>query len=273
MLGEELLEVENRELIRLRNTQKLTEGRIRVDRLLVHEAVGLGVVDDARGYVGAGDERTLREAKEGAELSADRRGLREDTGLGGGTIDGLRLRLPLLTRLLDETSGQLLNDLEPSRRRGEGSLLGRQLLIEGVELRRKLRTNIILGHSGCIRGCGGSSRSRGGNCSSRRDGSDHLLGSLLGDLGGGGGGRNRGSDRGRGSDGLNGRLLGSDLGRLGGSGDGAHYVSSGGSIGGHRTRYAFCVGYAPGVSTLGARGQKLPRLPRKELISPVTNEH
>jgi hypothetical protein len=27
------------------------------------------------------------------------------------------------------------------------------------------------------------------------------------------------------------------------------------------------------VSTLGARGQKLPRLPRKELTLPVTNEH
>ena len=68
-------------------------------------------------------------------------------------------------------------------------------------------------------------------------------------------------------------ILGSDLGRLGGGSGRAHYVSGGGSIGGHGTRYAFCVGYAPGVSTLGARGQKLPRLPCKELKSTVTNEH
>jgi hypothetical protein len=70
------------------------------------------------------------------------------------------------------------------------------------------------------------------------------------------GGSNGGRDcNSGGGGGLNGRLLGSDLGRLGGSGDGAHYVSSGGSIGGHRTRYAFYAGYAPGCQLWGPGGK------------------
>lgn len=279
MLGEVLLEVEDREVIRLRDPQELAKRRIRVDRLLVHEAVALGVVDDARGHIGAGDERTLGEAEEGAELGTDRRGLREDAGLGRGTIDRLGLALALATCLLDEASRELLNDLEARRRRGKGSLLGRELLVEGVDLGRELRADVILRDSRDI-GRRSRSRSRSRGCRGRRGGSNdrgsgnrgHLLGSgLLRGLDS----RHRRGDRGgnRGSRRLNGGLLGSDLGRLGRGGDRAHYVSGGGSIGGHGTRYAFCVGGAPGVSTLYLRGQKLPAPLCKEPTIIVTNEH
>ncbi len=276
MLGEILLEVEDREVIRLRDAQKLTEGGIRVDRLLVHEAVALGVVDDARGHVGAGDECTLGEAEEGAELGTDRRGLREDARLGRRTIDRLRLALPLATRLLDEARRELLNDLEARRRRGKGRLLGRELLVEGVDLGRELRADVIL-RDGCdIRGRSRSrSRSRRDNdCRGSRGDCRGSSGRGRGGLLGGLGGRSRGRSRNGGRGGyLNGSLLCSDLGRLGGGSGGAHYVSGGGSIGGHRTRYAFCVGSAPGVSTLGLRVQKLPRPRRKEPTFIVTNEH
>jgi hypothetical protein len=275
VLGEVLLEVEDREVIRLRDPQELAKRRIRVDRLLVHEAVALGIVDDARGHIGAGDERTLGEAKEGAELGTDRRGLREDAGLGGRTVHRLGLALPLATRLLDEARRELLNNLEARRRRGKGSLLGRELLVEGVDLGRELGADVILRDS---RDIGRRSRSRSsrrrnsrGRNDRGRDGGNNLLGSrLLGGLGGRDshrGGCNGGNNR------LHGGLLRSDLGRLGGGSGRAHYVSGGGSIGGHGTRYAFCVGGAPGVSTLYLGGQKLPSPPRKEPIAIVTNEH
>ena len=274
MLGEELLEIEDREDIRLRDPQELAKRRIRVDRLLVHEVVALGVVDNARGHVGAGDECTLGEAEEGTELRTDRRGLREDAGLSRRTIDSLGLTLALATRLLDEARRELLNDLEARRRRGKGRLLGRKLLVEGVDLGRELRANVILRDSRDIgrgrrgscsrsRSNRGSSNNRGSRgCSSRR-----LLGGLRGSSS-----RNSGSSRSRRHH-LNGGLLGSDLGRLGRGSGRAHYVSGGGSIGGHGTRYAFCVAGAPGLSTLGCRGQKLPRPRRKELTFTVTNEH
>ncbi len=197
MLGEILLEVEDREVIRLRDPQELAKRRIRVDRLLVHEAVALRVVDNARGHVRAGDERTLGEAEESTELGTDRRGLREDARLGRRTINSLRLALALTTRLLDEARRELLDDLEARRRRGKGSLLGRELLVKGVDLGRELRADVILRDSRDIRRCSrsrsrsrrdrGCSRSRG-----RSRGRNNLLNSrLLGGLGS----RCRGSSR------------------------------------------------------------------------------
>ena len=63
------LEVEDLELILLREREELAEGGIRLDDLLVHERVVLGVLADTGRHLRAGERRALRNAEEGAELS------------------------------------------------------------------------------------------------------------------------------------------------------------------------------------------------------------
>jgi len=77
------LEVEDIHLLGLRYTEQLAKSGIRVDVLLVVEALGLYVVHDATGYIRAGHQRALGLAEEYAKVVRDLRGLREDGGLLG----------------------------------------------------------------------------------------------------------------------------------------------------------------------------------------------
>ena len=72
------LEVENGDLLRLRDAEELTERGIRVDVLLVVELVRLDVVHNATGYIRTGHQSALGLTEEYAERIRDLLGLRED---------------------------------------------------------------------------------------------------------------------------------------------------------------------------------------------------
>ena len=125
------LEVEDLELILLRQRQQLAQGRIRLDDLLVHQLVGLGVAADLRRHLRAGERRALRNAEERAERIRNGRRLREDRLLLDDGLTVLRRRggatAATLGRLL-ELTGDLLLELLHVRQ------YGAQHRAEGVDL-------------------------------------------------------------------------------------------------------------------------------------------
>jgi len=225
--AEELLEVEDRELVALREGEELAERGVRVDRLLVHEVVGLGVGHDALGDLRAADLRVLGLAEEGAELIGDADGLREDAVLGRGTLDGGRLALATTALgLLGEACRELLDRLEVRGLLDGVGLGGRDELLLAGDGVRKRDGDVLIGR----RNRGDLRRSNNGGRDDRGRNRGSGGGRLLAGLGRcrGGRGRNNGGD-----DGLS-RLGGlRGLGGLGdgGRGGGAHYVGIGGSFG------------------------------------------
>ena len=175
------LEVEDLELILLRQRQQLAQRRIRLDDLLVHQLVGLGVAADLRRDLRAGEQGALRDTEERAERVRDGRRLREDRLLLDDRLTALRhggsAAAATLGRLL-ELAGDLLLELLHVRQDGaEHRAEGVDLLYKGVEV---LDDVDLLGGGG---GNGGSGR-RNGNGGRRRNGGDNL--------GGGSGGRGGG---------------------------------------------------------------------------------
>ena len=177
------LEVEDLELILLRQRQQLAQGRIRLDDLLVHQLVGLGVAADLRRHLRAGERRALRDTEERAERVRDGRRLREDRLLLDDRLTALRdggsATAATLRRLLDLTGDLLLELLHVREDGGEHRTQGVDLLHEGGKVLHDV--NGIRRRGG---GNGGSDR--GGN--RRRNGgrgSDHLRGGS-GSRGGGG---------------------------------------------------------------------------------------
>jgi len=165
-----LLQIEDRQRITLIERQKLAELRIGLDGLLVHQIVGAGIghytLRDGR----AADLRILGLAKERAELRGDLHGLREDAGLGLGTLNSLRLALAAAIGLLDDASRLLLNNLERGRGRAEGRLEGSELLVEIRDRLLERGTDVLLGS-----GLGGRRNNRRG-CNSRCRGDSGNLG-------------------------------------------------------------------------------------------------
>ena len=194
------LEVEDLELIRLRERQQLAQGRIRLDDLLDHQVVLLGVLADARRHLRAGQRRALGQRQERAERVRDGRRLREDRvllRLGLLALREHRLTAAALLGLL-ELTGDLLLELLHGREDGrEGRAERVDLLQNGVEL----RDDVDL-----LRGGDGNGRRGGGN---DRGGDDRHRG-----------GDDRGGDGRRDGGGGNGGLLGST--GLGGRGSGRH---------------------------------------------------
>lgn len=230
MAAQELLEVQDRELVALGQGEELAERRIGVDRLLVHQAVALGVIHHTLGHGRAADLGVLGLAEEGAQLLRDADGLGEDTVLGGGTLDGLGLSLAAAIGLLGEAGGQLLNGLEV------GGLLGgiglgerHQLVLLGDRIRER-HGDVLLDCGGRLERRRGGGRNRG--CDRQRRGwrSNRSSCGLLADLGR----RSNRSNRRRGGNNDNsGRLNGLHGGLLGGgglSGGSAHFGVLGGSI-------------------------------------------
>lgn len=232
--AQELLEVQDRELVALGQGEELAERRIGVDRLLVHQAVALGVIHDALGHGRAADLGVLGLAEEGAQLLRDADGLGEDTVLGSGTLDGLGLSLAAAIGLLGEAGGQLLNGLEVGGLLG-GIGLGKrhQLVLLGDRVRER-HGDVLLDGGGRLE------RRRGGGrcqCRGRSRGwgwgrgwrSNRSSSGLLADLGR----RNSRNRRDNSSNDNSGRLNGLHGGLLGGgglSGGSAHFGVLGGSI-------------------------------------------
>jgi hypothetical protein len=232
VLVEVLLEVEVRQGLTLRGSEELLERRIRLDVVLVLEALLLDVGGHRLGHVGARHLRALGLAEEGAEV------IRE---LGGDLEDGEAYRLGLAVRIhsrraalalasiLDLTVHALLELLELSVERGddiaEAGEAGNHTL--------DLITNRLLGG---LDGLSGRHNRHNGSNRGRRRGRDlsldgRLAGNLLDFSGRGRRNRGRGSNRGRGLS----RILLRDA--LGGGlgGRGVHCTSSGGRIGRHFT--------------------------------------
>ncbi len=213
------LEVEDSHLLSLRHLEELAKSRIRVDVLLVVEAVLLHVVHHATRDIGAADLRALGLAKEDAKVVRNLLGLREDRGLlGKGVARLVKGRGPSTAAAagtLELTGKTLLHLLHVAENHAE-------LVAEVVDLRDlsvELRNKGL--RAGLLRGGGnrGRDRYRGGHGNrGRRRGRRRL----------GGAGRRRGR-RYRGGDGCDllllgsGRLLRGNTGCLGCS-LGAHFI-------------------------------------------------
>jgi len=188
---EEALEVEDLELILLRQRKQLAQRRIRLDDLLVHQLVGLGVGADLRRDLRAREQGALRNAEERAERVRDGRRLREDRLLLHDRLTALRYggsaTAATLRRLLDLARNLLLQLLHVREDGAEHRAQGVDLLHEGGE---------VLDDVDLLNG--------------RRDGGGRRNGD---------GGRRRGGDR------------GDDLGRGSRRGGGGSLLGGGGTLG------------------------------------------
>ena len=232
------LEVEDLELILLRKRKELAHRGIRLDDLLDHQAVLLGVAADASRHLRAAQERALGDAKERAERIRDRRRLGEDSVLLRlllAALSGDGLSATALLGLLELARDLLLELLHAREHGAERGAQDVDLLDEAVELRDDVHG--LGGDSG--RGDRRSRRGRGGSDGGRLDvrdlGGDGRrgrcsLGRRLGSSRGGGDGRGGSDGCRRRGDGLT-TLLGSS-----GSSSG-----TGGSRGG-RAHLSYVVG-------------------------------
>lgn len=245
------LEVENLELIALAEGEELAEGGIRLDNLLIHQLVRLGVRAHTARDLRAAQERALGEAKERAERFRDGDRAGEDRLLLGavrGTLD--LTAAAALGGLLELTGNLLLELLHVGEDRGQRRTERVHLLDE----RRELGCDIDL--LGCLR----RRHSRDGRNSSDgrsdrgNDGSDrHLRG--LGGCSRGDGRGNSGGDRGGGN--RDGGLAG--LGNFGGCG-GHFYIGVWGSFWLKQTRgYAFLIVKKYRVNFDPPGGRKSPK--------------
>ena len=180
------LEVEDLELILLRQRQQLAQGRIRLDDLLVHQLVGLGVAADLRRHLRAGERRALRNTEERAERVRDGRRLREDRLLLDDGLTVLRYggsaAAATLGRLLDLAGDLLLELLHVREDGGKHRAQGVDLLHKGGKVLDDV--NGIGRRGSSDRGDNGR-RNGGGNGGRGGDGRSDLRGSS-GYSGGGG---------------------------------------------------------------------------------------
>ncbi len=179
-----LLEVQDAQVVRLRQSQKLAQSSVGLDRLLVHQVVGLRVAHDTLGNRGAADLSALGVTQEGAQLIRHLHRLGKDAGLG---LTTLRLggTLLLAIRLLGKTSGLLLNRTQSiAGSRGSGLEAGEVLLKRGDALLESGTQILVRYVSDGLRRRSDGRRS-GHNRSRSRDRGNRLsrLSRLLGDLG------------------------------------------------------------------------------------------
>lgn len=183
------LEVEDSNLLGLRALEELAKRGIRVDVLLVVEAVLLDVVHDATGDVRAAHLRALGLAEEDAEVIRDLLRAGEDRRLLGEGVARLiqlgRLRAAATAGLLDLASKTLLELLHVGEDEAERVAELVDLGHLGVELGDKVNLGLRLG--GCGNRYRGNYRSRARRGNRGRNG----LGGL-GSLGYRRGGRHRG---------------------------------------------------------------------------------
>lgn len=199
MVAEVLLEVEDAELVRLLDAEKLAESRIGLDVLLVHQIVVLGILADTSRDLGARNLRALGEAEERRKSIGNLRRDGEDGGLLHDRLTrrrgGLRAAAAATLLGLLELTRNLLLELLHRREDGRESRAGRvDLLDEGVELGDNV--DVLLGGGDNSRN---NSRSRGGDMGNRgRRGGENRRRRSRGCGGGGGCGRGRLGSLGRG---------------------------------------------------------------------------
>jgi len=229
------LEVEVREVVRIREAEELLERGIRLDVVLVLQVLLLHVVVDLARHVGAGDEGALRLAEEHAELIRDLRGDLEDGRTAGlGALLALRLdAAATLARILDLAVHALLQLLDLRDHRGDNLAETREATQNDLEVVIQARGRNLggdLSRGGSHRSDNRRSDRRGRRGSRSRLGRTNLLLSNRGRRrrNGGGGSRYR---RRSGRNLLLRNTLGSGRGR-------AHrYTSTGGRIHLKQTHY------------------------------------
>jgi len=174
------LEVEVREVVRIREAEELLERGIRLDVVLVLEVLLLHVVVDLTRHVGAGDEGALRLAEEHAKLISDLRGDLEDrrtTGLGA--LLALRLdAAAALASILDLAVDTLLQLLDLSDHGGDNLAEPREATENDLEVVIEAGGRRL---SGNLRGGSRSDDRRSRNRRNRRSNLSlcYLLGNLL----------------------------------------------------------------------------------------------
>jgi hypothetical protein len=158
------LEVQDGYLLRLRYRQKLAQSGIRVDVLLVVQAVLLHILHDAAGHIRAGHQGALGLAQEHAQSISNHLGLGEDGGLLGQGVAGLiHLRgahAAAAAGTLELTAQALLGLLHVSQ---HGAQLVAQLVYTSYlagELSHQGHL-LLSGHGCCRGGSQGGSGSRG----------------------------------------------------------------------------------------------------------------
>ena len=219
MVLQEALEIQDLQVIGLRQSQELAQRGIGLDILLLHQTLLARVGADTRGDLRAADQGASRDTEELAQVRGDGRGDLEDGGLLGLVAiggSGLAVAATLLGAL-QLARHLLLQNLQIRENGGQRSAQAVDLLNGGSHA----GGDVDLLDDGIRRGGGGDN---GGGDRRRRSGDHHGgrgRGSGLGGLG-----RRRGSNNGRGN-------RGSDL--SGGRGGGLRLTTSrlGGSGRGH----------------------------------------
>ena len=229
------LEVEVREVVRIREAEQLLERGIRLDVVLVLQVLLLHVVVDLARHVGAGDQRALRLAEEDAELISHLRGDLEDGRTARlGALLALRLdAAATLAGILDLAVDALLQLLDLRDHRGDNLAETREATQNDLEVVIQARGRRLGGDLSGSRNRGGDRRSshdrRSGRGSRRLRGAHLLLGDRRSRRNGGG--RSRNYRRRSGRDLLLRNTLSSGRGR-------AHrYTSTGGRIHLKQTHY------------------------------------
>jgi len=242
VLVEVALEVEVGQALRVRNTQQLLERGIRLDVVLVLEALLLDVGRNRLRDIGAAHLAALRLTEEDAEVITELRRDLEDAEAGrlrSTVLIKLRRRAALaLAGILDLASNTLLELLELGVQRGDGLAEAVQRTDHATDLIADRLDRLLGGrlgrYNGRRRNNGRHRRNRGSRNGLRLG--RRLLGNNLLGLNRR---RGRNGNRGRHHGDLN-LLLGNTLRRnLRGSGGGIHCTSTGGRIGRHFTHYDF----------------------------------
>ena len=166
MALEVLLEVEDREVVLLREAEELAERGIRLDRLLVRQLVVLRVLHDTTRDIRAADLRARREAEEDAELLRDLYRLGEDRRrvrlLLTIRTDRTRLAAAATLGLLLKAGDLLLHLLHLRRELIEGDTEGVELDEESGEVRDYRLLGVGLGDNRGGDGYRRRGRNRGG---------------------------------------------------------------------------------------------------------------
>jgi hypothetical protein len=232
VLVEVLLEIEVRELFRLRHLEELAKRSIRLDVVLVLQVLFLDIGVELLGHIGAGDEGASRVTEETAELIRNLGGDFED---GKATLDRLAVlrnssyTALATTSILDFTVDTLIKALDFSNHGGHSLAERREGGEDGLEVIIKSGDRSSGGFRGGYRS---SHRSGGRSRYSRSRSRSGLATSFLGFRGrrSNGGYRSGGRSGDRNSNNFI-SLLGNTLGLSGGgSNRGVHYTSTGGRI-------------------------------------------
>ena len=214
------LQVQDGQVVVLLQRQQLAQRRISLDRLLLHQAVRLGVAHHGLGHIRATHLRTLGLGQEGAQLVRDLGRHREEARLLDLALHCRRLATAAALSLLHQTAGLGTQGLQARQSQLQSGLQAVQLLLQSLDALQQHgalrgRLSRLCSRLGCSSGC------------SHRGLRSLGLGGL-GSLGSLGGCR---------SSCLNNCCNGGSLrGRLGCGLGGTHDTSTGGSIGRHGTR-------------------------------------